>query len=732
MGHHQCRSMCGKHALLRLALLLSTAFCAAAETTPLVLTTSGSFNGIDGAWSEVQLRVGSPEQYLSLLPSTLSSETWVVGVDGCDGTSVCTSERGGLFAANESSSFNPQAVYELGTEPQQPGFGQYGYYGSDTIALDDGTSVSDQVVAVINTTSIWNGNMGLGVENLRFTGDQEILPLLSSLVKHGRTPSHSYGYTAGASYRLKGVPASLILGGVDRSRFTPNDLLISLATGYQPVVAINSMTVSDGINDLPSNWNTNPLPLMDKSDAATFTIDTSTPFLSLPASVCDNFAQALNLTYNDTLQLYMFQENASPSVLDTWNLTFTFSIANLPGSGDSVDLIIPYDAFNLQLSYPYPDLDASYASAPTNYFPLRRAGNDSQYTIGRAFLQETYLQVDYERNNFQLFQAVFTEEAVNKMNLVAITRPSNSIFDGPKSSGLSTGTEAGIGVGVGLVVLAVIGLVWYMIYRRNISRSKGGKLGSDDGNPKQRSLFARLTGLPRSVATVSELLGDKRHPTEIAADSANTRFELPGNAPMEMPAETVSSTYYQPRATEIGSSTMLRNDPKTPVEVPHRHSRNKSGVALAEARASACMEEREGSPVPPYSPLPINQRMREEVSPSSKHRDNAYGTMSSGEEGVSPVNNSSRDGSNGFASPISPEATASRFHRGHSEPDTATSTSGNGSYGSRLTPQLPGRMPSRSPSSRSSRFREEGLDSPCSEQTSRPSESRSTRFSWED
>ena len=731
MGQHQWQSICGKPGLLHLVLLLSTAFRAAAEMTPLVLTTSGSFSGIDGAWSEIQLRIGLPEQYLSLLPSTLSSETWVIGLDGCDGTSVCTSERGDLFAANESSTFKPQAVYELGTEPQQPGFGQYGYYGSDVIVLDDSTSVSNQVVAVTNTTSIWNGNMGLGVENLRFTGDQEILPLLSSLVQNGKTPSHSYGYTAGASYRLKGVPASLILGGVDQNRFTPNDLLISLATGYQPVVAINSITVSDGIDVLPSNWNTNPLPLMDESDAATFTIDTSSPFMSLPTSVCDNFAQALNLTYNDTLQLYMFEENASPSVLDTWNLNFTFSVGDLPGSGHSVDLTVPYDAFKLQLSYPYPDLDASYGSAPINYFPLRRAGNNSQYTIGRAFLQETYLQVDYERNNFQLFQAVFTEEAVNNVNLAAITRPSNSIFNGRKSSGLSTGAKAGIGIGVGLLVLAVIGLVWYLIRRRKVSRGKGGKLGSDDSDPKRRSLFARFTWSPGSEATVSELLGDKRHPTEIGADATNTRFELPGNAPIEMPAETVASTYYQPRTTEIGSSTMLRNDPRKPSEMPNRHSRNKSGEARAEARDNEFMDDRGGSPVPPYSALPLDQRISEEVSPTSRHRNNAFGTMSSGEGGISPVNNSSGDGSNEFASPISPEATTLRFHRGPSEPDTANSTSGNGSYGARLMPQLPGRTPSRSSSTRSSRFREEGFNSPSSERSSRPSESRSTRFSWE-
>src|ERR1019366_4883174 len=40
----------------------------------------------------------------------------------------------------------------------------------------------------------------------------------------------------------------------------------------------------------------------------------------------------------------------------------------------------------------------------SRYFPLKRAANDSQTTLGRAFLQEAYLIVDYERSNFSLYQ----------------------------------------------------------------------------------------------------------------------------------------------------------------------------------------------------------------------------------------------------------------------------------------------------------------------------------------
>lgn len=145
--------------------------------------------------------MGTPEQWLSVFPSTLSQETWVVGPLGCDGTSTCQNKRGGLFSANQSSTFIPKGYFELNTDAQLGTDGS-GYYGLDTIALDDRVSVPDQILALVNSTDHWIGTLGLGVQQTRFTGDRNNLPFLSSLVQNGSfIPSHSYGYTAGASYR---------------------------------------------------------------------------------------------------------------------------------------------------------------------------------------------------------------------------------------------------------------------------------------------------------------------------------------------------------------------------------------------------------------------------------------------------------------------------------------------------------------------------------------------------
>jgi hypothetical protein len=60
----------------------------------------------------------------------------------------------------------------------------------------------------------------------------------------------------------------------------------------------------------------------------------------------------------------------------------TFTIANSISGGQTVDISLPFSAFALKVSYPFNATNATYE------FPLRRADNDTQYTLGRTFLQE--------------------------------------------------------------------------------------------------------------------------------------------------------------------------------------------------------------------------------------------------------------------------------------------------------------------------------------------------------
>lgn len=343
------------------------------------------------------------------------------------------------------------------------------------------------------------------------------------------------------------MPASLTFGGVDENRYVPNDVSFDLSSDLTPIVALNSIKVSaDPPSDTDSkpNW-TNPQTLLDTADSNLFVIDSSTPFFWLPETACDGFADAFNLTYNDTLELYTYGSNSSiRDELLSWNLTFTFTVADLPGSSSSVDITLPFAAFDQILTYPFPDLDVDYSSSGMRYFPLRKAANRDQYTIGRSFLQESYLAVDYERNNFSISQALFTTDALTNTNIVPITRPSNSNYTGPSvdDGHPSTGLRVGLGVGLGAGGACCIILLFLWLRRRSLRTPQDVKAEEDDISKGR--LWSKIWSKKPVFAPI-ELPGDRRHPVEAPADTSASRFELSAaQSPIELPGAEVADTFY--------------------------------------------------------------------------------------------------------------------------------------------------------------------------------------------
>ena len=79
-----------------------------------------------------------------------------------------------------------------------------------------------------------------------------------------------------------------------------------------------------------------------------------------------------------------YREDSQHEALLSMNPNITFTLGNSIIGDISVDIVLPYASFDL--------LQASPAvESPTRVFPLRRAANGSQYTVGRTFLQEAYV-----------------------------------------------------------------------------------------------------------------------------------------------------------------------------------------------------------------------------------------------------------------------------------------------------------------------------------------------------
>ena len=78
--------------------------------------------------------------------------------------------------------------------------------------------------------------------------------------------------------------------------------------------------------------------------------------------------------------MYWVDDDLHQSLLNK-NLTFTFTIADAMDKGSAVQIALPYASFDLEAKYPF-------VAHTTRYFPLQQAVNESQYTLGRTFLQE--------------------------------------------------------------------------------------------------------------------------------------------------------------------------------------------------------------------------------------------------------------------------------------------------------------------------------------------------------
>ncbi|KAM3069397.1 hypothetical protein ACMFMG_005503 [Clarireedia jacksonii] len=530
--------------------------------SPLSVTPSTQWYGNDGTWSAISIRVGTPEQWADVLVSTALSEIWVVGTGGCANDSVCAANRGHIVDPYKSSTWQPEGTFDLSLDPQL-GFIGYAEYGLDRLNFGtSGVSVPSIIVGSINTTQHWLGFFGLGIIPGNFSQNTVLSPISVLMETAGAIPSHSYGYTAGAKYQQKGTPVSLTLGGYDENRLVAHDVSFELNPSSQPQVYVNSISV------VSNTGSGNSINLVTTSDRISAIIDSSTPYLWLPPSVCNLFAAALGLTYNKTLNLYTFDANTSQHTnLSELEMNFTFQLSDLGSSVELVNITLPYAAFDLQLTFPFiPNTTYGSDDASKYYFPLAQASNEAQYTIGRAFLQEAYLIVDYERNNFSIHQAVHTANPLYNTSITTILPPQNSTFTGnptnnstdsghssvgsePQKIELSSGAIAGIVIGcVALLGLVAFGL-WY--WRRNRWHPTNGiQIDNDkDIAPESGTALNVMSRFSRS-RTAQEFPGDAHYPTEVGADTTHARFELPADMPLGLHSEsnTLSGT------TEISST----------------------------------------------------------------------------------------------------------------------------------------------------------------------------------
>lgn len=377
----------------------------------------------------------------------------------------CDDSRGLLFDPKKSTSWTTErldngGLFKLNTYYE--GFLNLtgnAYYGFETLALgapgSELPSLEHQVVAGIATNNYWLGSLGLSPIPFNFstlndsTSSRDPQPsLLSELKNNSMIPSLSWAYTAGASYRPDPVFGSLVLGGYDTSRFVPNNVTFAFAADFSRDLTVYLQSVSyDTIGSSPLL--TESIPIF---------INSLVTHLWLPIDVCERFEEAFNLTWSEKAQLYLVDDDTHTR-LSSLNPTLTFTIGHDTAEGGSVEIALPYGAFDLSGSPPFVD-------PPSRYFPLKRAERADQYMLGRVFLQGAYVVADYERQSFSVAQALFPDASrMSNKTIVAIDAPGTK-----RTSRLSAGSIAGAVIGgvVG-IILVVLAVLWFIRQRKRKS-----------------------------------------------------------------------------------------------------------------------------------------------------------------------------------------------------------------------------------------------------------------------
>ncbi|KAF2648535.1 acid protease [Lophiostoma macrostomum CBS 122681] len=527
---------------------------------PYVVPPSQEFDGNDGSWSTFKINVGTPGQDFRVLASTASGETYVVVPEGClkgdgadcpnlRGADIFNSVQNSGFQVNESSTWSTIGQYDITLESKL-NYTASGLFGYDKVSLgwaadSSAVSLDHQVVGGIGELSYWMGYLPLGIADSSFSSlSQSIDSFMYQLRNGTKIPSLSFGYTAGAKYRLKSVFGSLILGGYDSTRFTPNqnDFSFSFSTDPSRLLTVGVESIM-AMNSLKGTYSLT-------SSAHFSMIDSSVPHLWLPTDICDNFEQAFGLTYDNTTDLYLVNDTIHEQ-LKSKNPSITIKLVNSlqDTSVNYTNIVLPYAAFDLQASYPY------YPNA-TNYFPIRRAANDSQYVLGRTLLQEAYLIVDYERANFSIAQAAFPDPlpAANIITIQPLSTPKSASSKPP----LSTGAIAGIAAGGAILIILLTGAIILFLLRRRRKPIRE-KSRYELSNTQISETGYETTHAQKTERQPQELGGTALAELASPRHDEHKPFLSPTNVPQEMP-----NTPMAPRWEEVTAASYYEMDASAP------------------------------------------------------------------------------------------------------------------------------------------------------------------------
>jgi hypothetical protein len=199
---------------------------------------------------------------------------------------------------------------------------------------------------------------------------------------------------------LENIPASLVIGGYDASRF---DQTTTISSSMHHQVDNRSFTIWLGdmsVNDPAKS----PQPMYQPK--LIVDLDFTSPYISLPNEACRGFEKALGLNWDSETRLYLVNDTTHQDLLSR-DVEISFM---LYGYGGNHQFMVPYKALVLTAKPPL-------VAVTTKYFAVQRSMTGN-YFLGRAFLQSVYMTAVFDHPSggyFNLSQARYSDQGRQKI-----------------------------------------------------------------------------------------------------------------------------------------------------------------------------------------------------------------------------------------------------------------------------------------------------------------------------
>jgi hypothetical protein len=268
-------------------------------------------------------------------------------------------------------------------------------YGTDQIS-GDGWTIPDQGIMSMSAMYPFVGRLGL------FThyggGAKDPISLFDNIRVLHHLKSASWSYTAGVKHGKQtldsisavltvadNIPASLVFGGLDISRFNSKSTLTMIQTRSHNRLEVGLRgIVVDGENLTHHHGGQGPNIInLGKTTAE---LDFSRSHIELPDGVCKILSEDLGIEYDQKTGLYLIDDDKHEELTKA-KTTISFILSG--SQGGQRHFPIPYKSLVVEGLPPN-------VAKPTRYLAIQKSG-DRRYNFGRIFFQHVYMTAEFNR-----------------------------------------------------------------------------------------------------------------------------------------------------------------------------------------------------------------------------------------------------------------------------------------------------------------------------------------------